>query len=304
MKNENNKNLTNRVLFIILCFLIVIFIIVYKVIYRPTIKELYTPTAESIAEEYILAIFSGDYDKVDKYLDYNGVLTYISLYSNWSYNIADEWDEIYELSYESEIFDSMKKEVQAILQEKVADLDSERDDIEIEIVQDAEKIDGTDNLYKVVVNISYKSEEYNYDDDIYLIKTNNNYYVVASILIEDSAYLCENTLITGEYTLRNSLKQAISYIESKYESKEEIAKNLTRSEINSYLYDFRFCTKDSAEKDLTVYSDKTALKSGDKIYLADLYAENDADYYEVTLIETNGVLNIGEIIVIKKHILE
>lgn len=302
MKEKNNKSLINRILFIILCFLIVVFIIVYQVAYKPTVtdsKETKSRTAEDVAEEYMLALFSKDYDKVVKYFDYNGLLTYISLYNNWSYNIADEWNEIYELSFESEIFNSMKDGVQEILQEKINNLDYEINNMEIELVQNAKKIDGTDNLYKVIIKVYYVFEGYNYDEDIYLIKQKENYYVVSSSLIENNSYLCENTLITGEYTLRNSLEQAISYIESKYQTREDVAKNLTRSEINSYLYDFRFCKKDSSEKDFTVYSDTTELKDGDKIYLTDLYADNNSNYYEVTLVEIDGILQIGEIIEIK-----
>lgn len=304
MKEKNDKSLINRVLGVILVFLIVILLMVYHFAYKPFLEteKNNVPSAEVIAEKYMLSLANKNYDNMIQYIDFNGLLTYISLYNNWSYNIADEWNEIYELSFESEVFNSMKEEAKSILREKISDLYYESDDIEIKIMQNAKKIDGTNNLYKVVINVFYKTEGYNYDDDIYLVKRNENYYVVSSTLIENNAYLFQNTLITGEYTLRNSLEQAISYIESKYETKEEIAKNLTRSEINTYLYDFRFCTKNSSEKDLTVYADNTELKNGDKIYLADLYAENNANYYEVTLIEIGGNLQVGEIIEINSDI--
>ena len=45
-----------------------------------------------------------------------------------------------------------------------------------------------------------------------------------------------------------------------------------------------------------VYSDEKELKDVDKIYLADLYAEDDGIYYEVILADIDGILRVGEII--------
>ena len=95
---------------------------------------------------------------------------YISLYNNWSYNISDEWEQIYELSQNSDDYDNMKKEIQELLKMKIGEIDFETDNIELTLLEKAEKIDGTNNLHKVIINVLYKEEGYNYDDEVYLVK--------------------------------------------------------------------------------------------------------------------------------------
>ena len=129
----------------------------------------------------------------------------------------------------------------------------------------------------------------NYDDEIYLRMKDGKAYVVASSFVEEISKKCKNTLITNEYTIKKSVDHAISNVESRNEK-------ITRLKLSNSIYDFRFCTKDSAKKDLTVYSDDVELKAGDKIYLADLYAEDDGIYYEVILADIDGILRVGEII--------
>ena len=285
-----NKKMINKILFIILMFSIVLLIIVYQFVYKPTtIKKVDIITAQEIALKYRNALIEKDFDKVNEYIDYNGVLTFISLYNNWSYDIADEWDKIYILSKTSEEFESMKFEVQNLLKEDVSELDWEKYDLKTEVIEDSKLIEGTENLYKVVVKISYSDEGFYYYDEIYLVKLEEKYYVVGSSLIEGIANSCTQTLITDEYTLKNSLEYAISYLGLQGEK-------ITRSNLESNLYEFRFCTFDSAKKDLTAYSDNIELKDGDKIYLVDLYAEDDADFYEVTLKLNGKILQVEKII--------
>lgn len=291
---SNNKNLFNKILLIILMFSIVLLIIVYQFVYKPTLVETVNiVTAKEIAQSYRNALIEKDFDEVNKYIDYNGLLTYVSLYNNWSYDMADEWDKIYDLSKKSEEFDNMKIEIQNLLVNGINELDFEAYNLQTEVIEDSKLIDGTKNLYKVVIRVLYKNEGFYYDDEIYLVKLEEKYYIVGSSFIEDIANLCTQTLITDEYTLKNSLEYAIDYIESQGEV-------VTRSKLESNLYEFRFCTFNNAKKDLTVYNDNTELKDGDKIYLVDLYAEDDADFYEITLNIKDGHMDVGKIKYIEK----
>lgn len=290
MTENNNKKIINKVLFVILLILIIVLVIVYRLAnwQDKTVTEKLDSFPE-IAEKYLTVLYEKDYEELAKYLDYDGIITYISLYNNWSYNIADDWDEIFELSQTSGIVQNMKIEVEKIFKEQL-ELKSENiENLEFEIIEDFESIEEAENLCKVVIRVNYKEEGIYYDDEIYLRIKNGKAYVVASRFIEEISEMCENTLITDEYTIKKSVDYAINTIEIHNEK-------ITRSNLNSNIYDFRFCTKDSAVKDITVYNDEVELKANDKIYLADLYAKDDDVYYEVTLAEIDGVLRVGEII--------
>ncbi len=290
MTENNNKKIINKILFIILLILIIILVIVYRLAnwQDKSVTEKLDSFPE-IAEKYLTSLYGKDYEELAKYLDYDGIITYISLYNNWSYNIADDWDEIFELSQTSGIVQNMKIEVEKIFKEQL-ELKSENiENLEFEIIEDFESIEEAENLFKVVIRVNYKEEGFYYDDEIYLRIKDGKACVVASRFIEEISEMCENTLITNEYTIKKSVDYAINIIEIHNEK-------ITRSNLNSNIYDFRFCTKDSAVKDITVYNDEVELKANDKIYLADLYAKDDDVYYEVTLAEIDGVLRVGEII--------
>ena len=290
MEENNNKKTINKILFIILLILIIILIIVYKSANwkEETITEKIISFPE-VAEKYLNNLYEKDYEELYEYIDYDGIITYISLYNNWSYNIAEDWDEIFELSQTSGIVDDMKIEIEKIFKEQLELRNEDIENLEFEIIEDFENIEESENLYKVIIRVTYKEEGFNYDDEIYLREKDGKPYVVASKFIEDIAGECEKTLITHEYTIKKSVDYAIDNIQIHNEK-------LTRAKLNSNIYDFRFCTKDSAAKDVTVYTDESELKAGDKIYLADLYAKDDDNYFEVTLAEIDGILCVGEIV--------
>ena len=287
---EKEKNSINKILFIVLLVLIIIFIIIYRLANWQN-KTITTETLSfpKIAEKYITCLYEKDYEELSKYIDYDGIITYISLYNNWSYNIADDWDEIFELSQTSGVASDMKIEVDKIFKEQLEMQNWNIENLKFEIIEDFENIEESENLFKVIIRVIYQDEGISYDDEIYLRIKDGNAYVVASSFIEEVSEKCEDTLITNEYTIKKSVDHAIANIESRNEK-------ITRLKLNNSIYDFRFCTKDSAKKDLTVYSDNVELKAGDKIYLADLYAEDDGIYYEVTLADIDGILRVGEII--------
>ena len=292
---ENDKSI-NKILFIVLLVLILILIIIYKLAnwQDETMIKSKLNSPDEVANKYIIALYEKDYEELSKYLDYDGIITYISLYNNWSYNIAEDWDEIFELSQTSGIVENMKVEVEKIFKEQLCLKNEEIENLEFEIIEKIETIEESENLFKITIRVTYKNEGFNYDDEIYLRIVDGNAYIVASKFIEDIAELCENTLITEEYTIKKSLDYIINNIVYNNEK-------LSRSNINSNLYDFRFCTKDSAVKDISVYTDEKELIAGDKIYLADLYAQDDDNYFEVTLAEIDGVLCVGEIIEIESY---